>query len=325
MLIRNRWIYGAVSSTAVLLLILDSKTAFIGAKEGIILCVESLIPSLFPLLVFTNIMNSVFIGTEIPFMRPLGQLLGIPQGGESLLILGMLGGYPVGAKAIYDTYESGQISANTAKRLLGFCNNAGPAFIFGIVGTMFKSSTIIWAVWGIHILSALLTGALLPGKTKEICCNKKKFNISFSQSLNKSIKTMASICGWVIIFRMIIHFLNRWILYVLPEYITGCIFGILELTNGCIALRDIPFDGLKLIICSGLLSFGGLCVYMQTGSVTKELGTGMYLTGKLIQTCISLILACIVVSNYWCILFSSILLIIGFVFLKRRKKIVVAL
>ena len=67
--------------------------------------------------------------------------------------------------------------------------------------------------------------------------------------------------------------------------------GLLELANGCCELEKIANDGLRFMAAAVMLSFGGLCVAMQTLSVTEKLGLGSYLPGKLLQTLISLMLA----------------------------------
>jgi hypothetical protein len=46
-----------------------------------------------------------------------------------------------------------------------------------------------------------------------------------------------------------------------------------------------------MIISSGLLSFGGLCIFLQTASVTGDLGLGDYFPGKILQSMISIVLS----------------------------------
>jgi hypothetical protein len=45
------------------------------------------------------------------------------------------------------------------------------------------------------------------------------------------------------------------------------------------------------VICSALLGLGGICVAMQTISVTGSLGTGWYFRGKILQCILSIVLA----------------------------------
>ena len=77
------------------------------------------------------------------------------------LVLGLIGGYPVGAKAAADLYRNGRCNESEARRLLGFCNNAGPSFLIGVVGAgIFQSAKLGLLLEGIHIFSALLIGLL---------------------------------------------------------------------------------------------------------------------------------------------------------------------
>ena len=74
---------GIAAFTAMLVLILDTKTAIAGAREGITLCLVTAIPSLFPFFVLSGLINSCFVGKPIPALRPLGRLCGVQEGGLS--------------------------------------------------------------------------------------------------------------------------------------------------------------------------------------------------------------------------------------------------
>ena len=55
----------------------------------------------------------------------------------------------------------------------------------------------------------------------------------------------------------------------------------------------------RFCICSGILAFGGLCVTMQTVSVTAGLSLKPYFWGKLLQTLFSLALAALIAYGIW--------------------------
>lgn len=272
-----------------LVLILDSRTAMDGAQEAIALCVQSVIPSLFPFLILAGILTPSLISLNTPLLRPLGRLVGIPSGAEGILLTGLLGGYPVGAQMVTKAWEDRHLSREDAGRMLSFCNNCGPAFLFGILGVKFPEMWMVWVIWGIHILSAILVGILLPGKSKKSCRPAAEQSFSITQAMKAAVKTMGFICGWVILFRIILAFLDRWVLWLLPTDLRVFVYGLLELTNGCCCLETVSNTGLRFILCSVLLSFGGVCVLMQTASVTGKLGLGRYWTGKILQTLISCI------------------------------------
>lgn len=286
---RTLWT-GLFSALGMLMMILDSKTGIYGASEGLRLCIQVLIPSLFPFIFLSILLTGSLAGRKLSVLQPMGRLCGIPQGAEVLFLTGILGGYPTGAQAVAHAWETGCISKKQAHRMLGFCNNAGPSFLFGIIASQFSSKATVWVLWLIHILSAVFAGMVLPNKSQDQVSMGTSTPITLPQAAKKALVSMAQICGWVILSKVMLCFLERWILWLFPNEVRITLSGVLELANGCWALNEIPKEGLRFIICCGILSFGGLCVMMQTVSVTGKLGLGMYLPGKLLQTAISLIM-----------------------------------
>lgn len=286
-------IWAAVGAGAMGILILDGKTAVAGAAEGIDLCIRTLIPALFPFLVASAMLTASLTGHAVMMFEPLGRFCGIPRGAESLLVVGLLGGYPVGAANVYHSWRSGGISRQDAARMLAFCNNAGPAFLFGILGPLFSDPKTPWFLWGIHIISALTVAAVTPGHTSEISCCRPGPMLGLSGAVEKSLHTMALICGWVVVFRLVITFLERWFFWYLPPVLQVTAAGLLELTNGCIQLSRIQDEGLRFLIAGIILSLGGLCVTMQTVSIIDGLSLRYYFPGKLLQCCVSIWLSCL--------------------------------
>lgn len=262
---------GILWGILLLLTILDSKTAANSANLAIEMCLRSVIPSLFPM---------IFLS---------GMLTGNLGGRYGLFLAGILGGYPVGAKCIAQAYDQGSLSGNDALRMLGYCNHPGPAFIFGILGHLFESSLVCWVIWLIIIASAVLTAYTLGGKAVAVTPK----GISPAESLHNSLYAIAKICGWVILFRVLIGFAEKWVFHLLPEYIPLILTGLLELTNGCLGLAQVAEPSHRFLLAVFFLTAGGICVAMQTASVTGELGLGMYFPGKVIQVSWAMLLAMI--------------------------------
>ena len=85
--------------------------------------------------------------------------------GCTALLLGLLGGYPLGAAYIAGLRESGAVGGEEAGHLLAFCNNSGPAFFLGALGTgVFGSPRLGLLLYAVHVCAALLTGLLLRGR-----------------------------------------------------------------------------------------------------------------------------------------------------------------
>lgn len=277
-----------------LILILDSKTALSGAQEGLGLCLRTVIPSLLPFFVLSQLLNGALLGERLPLLQPLGKWMGIPEGSESILATGFLGGYPAGAQCVASACREGRLSPQDSRRMLAFCNNAGPAFLFGIAGALFEKQWMAWMLWGIHIFSALLTSLWIPGRSGAHISSGASRVPSLSGALTNALFIMAGVCGWVVLFRVILAFLTRWFGWLLPQTWQVILSGILELSNGCCGLSRIGNTGLRFVICSGFLAFGGLCVWLQTLSVTQGVDTSHYFPGKLLQTAFSLVLSMLV-------------------------------
>ena len=273
------------------LLILDARTALLGAQEGIQLCLMTVVPSLFPFFVLTALLTSALSGMNSGFLRPLGKLCRMPQGAESVLLIGLVGGYPTGAQSVTQLYHSGRLTKAKAQRLLGFCSNAGPAFIFGICGSLFPETWMIWLLWLVHILSAIATGALIKGDEHCRVQPKRLLPQTLPQALDQALKTIGRVCGWIILFRILIAILNKWVFWSIEPAWKTAIAGLLELTNGCCQLIRIESVGARFVFASVFLSFGGICVWLQTASVVQELGTATYLRGKVLQTTISILIS----------------------------------
>ena len=137
-------------------LLWQNETASAAVRQGLALCARSVIPSLFPFFVVVSF--AVGCGFFTVLRR-----LGLPVG-AAVFLMGIVGGYPVGARTVGELYRGGGLARERAETLLTFCNNAGPSFIFAIAGVgVFGSQKTGLALYVIHILSALAAGGLLGG------------------------------------------------------------------------------------------------------------------------------------------------------------------
>lgn len=57
--------------------------------------------------------------------------------------MGIISGYPIGAKIVTEFRKNGDCSRAEAERLLAFTNNSGPLFIIGTVGVSMFGNTLI--------------------------------------------------------------------------------------------------------------------------------------------------------------------------------------
>ena len=299
----QKWFAAAAASLGMLALILDSRAAFSGAAQGVELCIKTVIPSLFPFLYLSGVFSATLRGAKLSFLRLIGKAFLLPPQMDYLLIPAFLGGYPIGAQSVSDGYHSGFLGKNQAERMLGYCSNVGPAFLFGILSAHFHRKSLVWGIWGIQIVCAWTAARFLSGEHPiQTARFQAPSKTSGSQGIEPAIQAMLKICGWVVLFRVVIAFLDRWFLWAVSTPWRVTLIGILELSNGCCSLNLIESEGLRFVICNFLLCFGGLCVAYQTASVCPGLELRFYYLGKLLQGTTALVLSTAVYYRHWLVI-----------------------
>ena len=285
-------VYSITLTLCLIILITTTQSVIKSSQDAVTICIYTVIPSLLPFIVITNLLSDHLTNGNLPLLRHIGRFCKIPSGSEPLLLLGFLSGYPIGAKNVFDTYQRGALSKEDAQRMIAFCNNAGPSFLFGILGGLFSNKLVIPVLWIIHILSALLVGRLLPGSCSTIKKEQRhRRPISVTDVILNTVKALGSICVWIILFKVCMDSIMQQQIIQLPKYILIMLSGVLELTNGCISLYTLSSEGQRFVTAALFLSFGGLCIVMQTVSVTKGLAGDLYIAGKLLQSFFSLLFA----------------------------------
>ena len=265
------------------LLLLPEETAA-AVTEGLRLCVSVLIPALFPFFICVNLAAKLGLTARLArLLAPaLGQLLHISGAGGSALLLGALGGYPSGAQCVAALRSSGQLSSQEAEYLLLFCNNAGPAYLFGVVGgVLCGSPALAVLLWAFHLLSALAVGLLHRPKagscTAELPPLPQPETGAFLASVREAGQTLFQITALVTAFSVLSRLLTLAASALLPSAACALLIGMLELSGGMNALCALALPlRWKLTMASFLLGFGGLCVRMQTRAVLAPAG----LTGR---------------------------------------------
>jgi sporulation integral membrane protein YlbJ len=196
----------------------------------------------------------------------------------------------MGAKLIGDFGRSGAVSRSEARRMLTFCSTSGPLFMLGAVGTGMLVSPAAGAVIALaHYFGALLNGLMyrifLPRKQEPQTRSTSGTTVArgsmleiFTDSMITSFRSLGIICGYIVLFMMITDFIQySGILEPLrTEYGRSFIKGCLEMTVGCsgIANSGEPDLLLKCVLCSFLISFGGLSIYAQSMSMLSGLNIG---------------------------------------------------
>lgn len=255
-----------------------------GVRDGLALAAHSALPALFPFFLASGLLVRVGAADRLGRLiaRPLARLYGLPPEAAPAVVLGLTGGYPVGAATVADLLRAGQLSKDTAARVNAFCNCASPGFCIGLVGLgVFGSARTGAILYGIHALSALLAGLFvargaLPQPAQAVPQPRaaaEGFAASFCGAVQQAAMTALTVTAFLTVFSVLLRLLAP-VLDVLPN--GSMMTGLIELTNGLdhFALLPLPI-GAQLTFASFLLGFGGLAVQFQVRALTAPFSLPM--------------------------------------------------
>lgn len=303
-------------------------------KSGLTLWYNSIIPSLFPFFVATELLLHTNIITifDYLFSKITKPLFNVNGKCSFCILMGFICGYPIGAKIASELYSTGNCSLEEAERLLSFTNNSNPLFILGTIGvSMFFDYKIGILLLLTHYLAAISVGIFFrywKRNSSTTCCNstsisKQKENLKFNNfgivlanSLTSATSSVLLIGGFVVFFSLLIsmlnsaHFFNLLNSFSFPilnsiglpiKYSNAFFTGILEITNGINLVSTIKIKKLSIsiILIAFLLGFGGLSILFQVLSITSKhkISIKPYIIGKLTQATLAAIYTYILIIN----------------------------
>jgi len=302
------------SLCALFVLITASREVLESCRCGLLLCVELIVPSLFPFFVVTGLLNRLgfpaWLGTKLSvFMQRAFRVSGAAA---AALLIGLCGGYPMGAACVGELLRGKAIDRREAEQLLLFCNNTGPAFFIGAVGTgVFRSPTLGVALYGIHVLSALVIGILFRSKKAatqppfSVQQEVLSFSKAFPGAVQQAVASVLSVCGYVVCFSVFTGLLDAngflsALLAALSRYLRletavlrAAVIGCFELGSGIGALRGLPPTALNLALAAGIVGWGGISVQFQSLSMLSDLDikSAPLFAGRILSAVLSFILA----------------------------------
>lgn len=308
----TRLVFTICTCFLITVLLLFPQQMLLAAAKSIDLWFRFVLPSLFPFMAAVGILIRLgaahTMGLALhPIMKPLFGLRGVCA---FPFLLGLISGYPVGAKITVTLYEEGVLTKEEAQHILSFSNNPGPLFVIGTVGTALLKNPM----WGYFMmlcifLSAITTGILFrfgckakENKKNNLPIIRKKdvpsFGIVLEQSIADAMETILQIGGFILFFGVLIEafvvtgifsMVTQCLSFLIPlpqPLLSAILSGILEMTNGAALLSHADCSMLcRLISITAVLSFGGLSILGQTLGIIGKIPVSpkIYLFSKILN------------------------------------------
>lgn len=245
-----------------------------GARKGISICLESLIPSLYPFMIISDIfVLSSLAEMKLPFFERLCRFLfRLPASAMPVIFFSFIGGLPVGAKMSAQLYERGLITERQCARMLCFCVNPGPAFVISAVGSaMLGSEKTGLVIYISLVISSLIIGILSRffASPEEPYTPEEKHRNGISEAGNliekavlRSSKAILAVCSWVVAFSCVGELVS---ILAVSEGAKDFILCIIEMTRGCL----VAAEGYPAPIIAAVIGFSGICGHLQLAGALR--------------------------------------------------------
>ena len=254
----------AMTGIICLLLTTFSEGSKKGAAEGIALCLKVLVPSLFPFMAAAGLAVRTGLCQRLGRLlrKPTMWLFGLDGVFAPVILLSLIGGYPVGARAIGNLLREGQVSQEQAKRAALFCVCAGPGFLIGFAGGFYGGTTVGMVLFGAQAASAVVLGIginILSKKhifsLKELSSPSLSFGDALVNAASDAARGMVGICSLVVLFGAFGGIMTE---VISSPAVSDILLSAMEVCTAVQRLQRYPVE-----FCAFAVGFGGLCVHCQ--------------------------------------------------------------
>ena len=259
-----RWALWAVSAAAAACVLAEPQRAAQGVRDGLALCARTVIPTMFPFLVFSRLVlegpGARWLGL---LLRPFTALLGVRSRRSGAAVLcGLFGGFAAGAQCIGALRRSGEVGRRQAGLLLIAASVSGPAFVVGGVGGMLGSTAAGWLLYASQAAAALICALAFslfsrgeaPSPPR---AGSEGHSEGFAAALAAGVQSTCLLCGYVALFSFFTAVTLPASQLPLVRFAGA---ALLEVTTACRTAAAL--DG-RLYLCAAAISLLGASVFVQ--------------------------------------------------------------
>ena len=292
-------VFGAFSTFCLLLILRNTDTAIEYMTRGLLLCARTVIPSLFPFMVLSELIVSggfadrIFSRISLPFRI----LLRLPTVGCCAVLLGILCGFPVGVRCATLAYDKGLLSKRECETVCIAASTPSSAFLISAVGaSLWGNRTFGIALYGCAVTASLLTGILFghlratKGETRITEQPQARVTLGgahlFTAAIRSATESILQVCAYVVFFSALTGTLNLILSRMgASQTITVLLTSFFELSSGVSGAVGLSHGIPGAMLCAATVGWSGLSVHCQLLSLCDGRGFSMkpYCAAKLLQ------------------------------------------
>lgn len=243
------------------------------AADAVNSCLTVILPCIFPVTVISFFILETGFPLKIKHITDglLRFLFGLSGNCLEGVILGLSGGYNTAVKCAVRLRENNAISAEQAKKLSLFFTNPGISFTVLLTGSALSGSIAAgFRLYAETVILNLIT-AYLYNKTKPnkeiipVTGYSKGISDAFILAVESASKVIISISFNIIFFSC----LTSVIAHLLPNSFINEIIRLISEVSSAVIYSSTKYP---FYITAGILTFGGICIFIQNLADLKKLG-----------------------------------------------------
>lgn len=290
---------GVTASALVLGMAVAPQSAFEGARLGLSIWWEIVVPALLPFFIAAEIVMGAgvihFTGVLLePLMRPV---FALPGAASFALAVGYTSGYPVGAAVTARLRQEGLLTREEAERVVSFCNNASPLFMLVAVSIgMFGNPALGPFILAVHYASNLFIGIALGRLAPRPAARPTRLCVApvtmpplgrmLGDAVTTAIKKILQVGGFIVLFAVVITLARRFGLLdipirclenalatwgLAPELASPLVSGLFEMTLGTRLAAEAAAPLVhKLVAIQAMLAWSGLSIQAQIAAFVAD-------------------------------------------------------
>ncbi len=262
----------AVSVLFIAAILLFSGPSLNASKRGLLLWFTTMLPTLLPYMIAINVILYV-----LPNKNTFA---------KGFLLLGLLCGYPMGAKLCASLYKNGNLTKRQAEYYLPLINLPSPAYLVSFVCNQSLSAgsqlfAYLLCIYGAVAVYALLSYPFNKKTRSSLAGPLTVFSAAetdsafFDRCILDAFVAITKLGGYIILFSILSELFLQ-LLMPFSEVLSCLAAGILEITNGTeiIIGSGLSFYQKRLFILTAT-SFGGISCIFQTKSLLADTDISM--------------------------------------------------
>lgn len=276
------------------LLFFYNESAKLGFINGLKLSAQTIIPAIFPFFILSDLLLCFFEPKGNFLSRIFEKLLAFSPSGFKAYIIGVLCGFPLGAKCAARLYSENKITLKECERLCAIASSPSLAFVISGIGLGLRGSIKDGILmYFCVIISSILTGIVFKNAREKSCILEEitEQNFVLTDSIRRAASSSLSISAYIALFSSLLFLIDS---LIKNDILLLFISAFLEVGNASVLISRSSLFPLHISfsLTAFALSFSGISAFMQGAEfLPGEASKSKIFFMKLIQGVISFLIA----------------------------------